>query len=292
MGFGWLRITVWFVVVCALLGNLTVLVVTMGSHSHSVAKFLMCNLAFADLLLGIYLLMLASFDLHTIGVYFAYAIPWQYEGGCQVAGFLAVFSTNLSVFTLAVITLERWYAISHAIDLSKRLRIRPAVIIMLLIWIYAVIMSALPLVGISSYSKTSICLPMEVNSIIDQAYLDVLILSTSCAFSVICACYIHMFWQVRRNSSPAGNNDANIAKRMALLVFSDFICLFPIAFFGLTAAAGYPLITVSYSKILLVFFFPFNSCCNPFLYAIFTKQFHKDLYSLLNVCGLCERNVA
>jgi hypothetical protein len=101
-----------------------------------------------------------------------------------------------------------------------------------------------------------------------------------------------MFCQVRGNSSPAGNNDANIAKRMALLVFTDFICLFPIAFFGLTAAAGYPLITVSHSKILLVFFFPLNSCCNPFLYAIFTKQFHKDLFSMLNLCRVCERQVA
>ena len=75
-------------------------------------------------IVGAYLLMLAVSDVLTIGVYFTYAIPWQFEGGCQAAGFLAIFSTCLSVFTLTVITMERWYAISHAIHLNKRLRLK------------------------------------------------------------------------------------------------------------------------------------------------------------------------
>lgn len=43
----------------------------------TVSKFLMCNLAVADLCMGIYLLLIAAMDLHTIGVYFNYAIDWQ-----------------------------------------------------------------------------------------------------------------------------------------------------------------------------------------------------------------------
>ena len=39
--------------------------------------------------------------------------------GCQVAGFLTVFATELSVFTLVVITTERWYTITYAINLSR-----------------------------------------------------------------------------------------------------------------------------------------------------------------------------
>jgi hypothetical protein len=293
MGIGWLRVTVWFVVICALLGNFVVLIITICSkYKLTVAKFLMCNLAFADLLLGVYLLLLASFDLHTIGIYFTYAISWQYDGGCQVAGFLAIFSTNLSVCTLTVITMERWYAISYAINLRKRLRMRQATMVMMGVWVYATIMAALPLVGVSSYSKTSICLPMEADKAVDRGYLWFLLISNTLAFVVICACYVDMYRQVRGNSCAEGRNDANIAKRMAVLVFTDFICLFPLAFFGVTAAAGFPLITVSDSKILLVFFFPLNSCCNPFLYAIFTKQFHKDLFAVLSNCGVCEKQAA
>ena len=81
--------------------------------------------------------------------------------------------------------------------------------------------------------------------------------------------------------------DTTVAKRMALLVFTDFACWAPIAFFGLTAVAGYPLIDMTKSKILLVFFYPLNSCANPFLYAILTRQYRRDLFILLARYGLC-----
>lgn len=289
-----LRISAWFVITFALLGNLVVLTVTVcSSFNMTVHKFLMCNLSSADFLLSCYLLFLSVIDITTIGVYFTKAIPWQYGGGCQMAGFLAVFASNLSVSTLVVITIERWYAITHAIDLTKRLTLKQSLIIMLCFWIYSLLIATLPLVGVSSYSITSICLPMKADSIIDKAYISVLLIFHSCGFVIICCCYADMYRQVRGNRNTAGRNeDANIAKKMAALVFTDFVCLFPIALFGLTATAGKPLITVTDSKILLVFFFPFNSCCNPFLYAIVTKQFRKDLIGLLLRWGLCEERAS
>ena len=55
-----------------------------------------------------------------------HAIKWQTSPGCLMAGFLGVLSSELSVFTLTVITLERFYAITHAMHLNKRLSIRHA----------------------------------------------------------------------------------------------------------------------------------------------------------------------
>ena len=55
-----------------------------------------------------------------------YAVRWQSSPGCLVAGFLGVLSSELSVFTLTVITVERFYAISHAMQLDRRLRLRHA----------------------------------------------------------------------------------------------------------------------------------------------------------------------
>lgn len=86
--------------------------------------------------------------------------------------------------------------------------------------------------------------------------------------------------------------DKTIAKRMALLTFTDFACWAPIAFFGLTAIAGYPLINLTKSKILLVFFYPLNSFANPFLYAILTKQYRRDFIILMTRYGLCRGNAA
>ena len=79
-----------------------------------------------------------------------------------------------------------------------------------------------------------------------------------------------------RTSQVWNSNDTRIAKRMALLVFTDFVCWAPISFFSLTAAFGYDLISLDDAKVFTIFVLPFNSCANPFLYAIFTKQFKKD----------------
>lgn len=72
----------------------------------------------------------------------------------MVAGFLTIFSSQLSIYTLCVITLERWFAITYAIDLNKRLRLGAAVYVMAGGWVYAIAMAALPLAGVSSYSCT------------------------------------------------------------------------------------------------------------------------------------------
>jgi hypothetical protein len=57
----------------------------------------------------------------------------------------------------------------------------------------------------------------------------------------------------------------------------------------LTALAGYPLIDVTKSKILLVFFYPINSCANPYLYAILTAQYRRDFFLLLAKFGICTQ---
>ena len=288
MGYVWLRVIVWFVLLAALLGNSVVLIVLITSRGKfSVPKFLMCNLAFADLLMGVYLILLASIDIHTLGEYFNYAVQWQNEGGCQAAGFLSVFSSELSIFTLTILTLERWYAISHAIHLNKRLKLRHSVGLMGLGYGFAIILGLLPLIGISGYGNVSICLPMKVEDGVDMGYVVSLLIMNGVMFLAICFCYINMYWKVKGSATTARSNDATIAKRMALLVFTNFACWAPIAFFGLTASAGLPLIDITNSKILLVFFYPINSCANPFLYAILTKQFRKDVFILLGKYGLC-----
>lgn len=44
----------------------------------TVQKFLMSNLAFADLSLGLYLLLIAAIDVHSMGEYFNFGYDWQY----------------------------------------------------------------------------------------------------------------------------------------------------------------------------------------------------------------------
>ena len=89
MGTRWLRVAVWVVASASVVGNLAVIIVLPSSRSPmAVSKFLMMNLAVADLFMGIYLFLIAGMDFHSSGVYFNYANDWQN------GEFLFIFSTN------------------------------------------------------------------------------------------------------------------------------------------------------------------------------------------------------
>ncbi|KAB0380432.1 hypothetical protein FD755_008216 [Muntiacus reevesi] len=289
MGDDILRVLIWFISILAITGNILVLVIlTTSQYKLTVPRFLMCNLAFADLCIGIYLLLIASVDVHTKSQYHNYAIDWQTGAGCDAAGFFTVFASELSVYTLTAITLERWHTITHAMQLECKVQLRHAASIMLVGWIFAFAVALFPIFGISSYMKVSICLPMDIDSPLSQLYVMSLLVLNVLAFVVICGCYIHIYLTVRNPNITSSSSDTKIAKRMAMLIFTDFLCMAPISFFAISASLKVPLITVSKSKILLVLFYPINSCANPFLYAIFTKNFRRDFFILLSKFGCYE----
>ncbi|XP_046710402.1 follicle-stimulating hormone receptor isoform X2 [Silurus meridionalis] len=286
MGFTYLRVLIWFISVLAVLGNFTVLLVLLSSRTKlTVPRFLMCNLAFADLCMGLYLLIIASVDVRTRSHYYNYGIEWQMGAGCGTAGFLTVFASELSVYTLTAITLERWHTITYAMRLERQLRLHHAFGVMAFGWLFSVLAALMPVMGVSSYMKTSICLPMDVETVSSQVYIMLLLFLNVLAFMAVCACYVRIYVTVRHPASVPDSADARVAKRMAVLVFTDFLCMAPISFFAISAALRLPLITVSHAKVVLVLFYPINSCANPFLYAFFTKSFKQDFFVLTSRLG-------
>ncbi|KAJ7990989.1 hypothetical protein DPEC_G00292580 [Dallia pectoralis] len=290
MSLGFLRVFVWLISLLAVLANLLVLFIMLTSHFKlTITRFLLCNLALADLCMGVYLLLIASVDVYTRSQYHHYAIDWQTGAGCQLAGALTVFASELSVYTLTVITLQRWHAITFAMRPERKLRLRHVAVLMLAGWLLCLVLAALPLAGVSSYQRVSICLPMDTDSAAAALYVVTLLVLNILAFVAVCTCYVHIYFMVHNPQHLSSQGDASMAKRMAVLIFTNFLCLGPISFFGLSAVLHRPLITITDSKVLLVLFFPLNSCANPFLYGILTRAFHRDVLMLLSRVGLCQR---
>ncbi|XP_040905133.1 lutropin-choriogonadotropic hormone receptor-like [Toxotes jaculatrix] len=289
LGFPFLRCLTWIITVFAVTGNLAVLVILLISHHKlTISRFLMCNLAFADLCMGLYLMLIAFMDHYSRHEYYNHATDWQTGPGCGIAGFLTVFASELSVYTLTVISLERWHTITNAMHVNKRLRMHHVMAMMGAGWGFSLLVALLPLVGVSSYSKVSICLPMDIETLSSQVYVVAVLILNVVAFIAVCYCYICIYLSVYNPEHSTRHGDTKIAKRMAVLIFTDFICMAPISFFAISAALRMPLITVSHSKILLILFYPINSLCNPFLYTIFTRAFRKDMCLLLSRCGCCH----
>ena len=275
-----LRIGVWIVFLLALLGNSTVIFITIMRRSRmDVSRFLICNLAVADFCMGIYLGLLAIVDASTRGNFRSYGVEWQLSSGCKTAGFLAVLSSETSVFTLTVITVERYIAITHALDITKKMSLKKTSVVMLIGWSFALISATLPLFKVSDYTKFSVCLPFETRDMKSLVYVTSILTLNGSAFIVILTCYIKIYSAIR-GSNAWNTNDFKTAQRMALLIFTDFACWAPITFLSLAAAFGGDFVSLKEAKIFTVFVFPLNSCANPFLYAIFTGQFKKDCISL------------
>lgn len=289
LGFAFLRSLTWIITVCAVTGNLAVLIMLLASRRKlTSSRFLMCNLAVADLCMGLYLMLIAFMDYHSRQQYYNHATDWQTGPGCGTAGFLTVFACELSVYTLTVISLERWHTITNAMHVDKRLRMRHITLLMGAGWAFSLLVALLPLVGVSSYRKVSICLPMDIDGLGSQLYVVAVLILNVVAFLVVCYCYLGIYLSVRNPEHAARHGDTKIAKRMAVLIFTDFVCMAPISFFAISAALRMPLITVSHSKILLILFYPINSLCNPFLYTLFTRAFRKDVFLLLRRCSCCR----
>ncbi|CAL8285532.1 unnamed protein product [Lota lota] len=286
MSQGFLRVSVWAVSLLAILANLLVMLVLLTSHRRlSITRFLICHLAFADFCMGVYLLLIASVDLYTRSQYYQHAIAWQTGAGCKLAGTLSIFSCELSVYTLTTITLQRWHTIYFAMSPERKLRLRHAMAAMLCGWLLCLMLALLPLVGVSSYQRVSICLPMDVETAAAQVYVVLVLTFNILAFGVVCACYLHIYCMVHNPRHQSSRHDASMAQRMAVLIFSNFLCVAPISFYGLSALHR-PLITISDSKVLLVLFFPLNSCTQPFLYALLTRAFQWDALAMLSRIGL------
>nr|XP_057914998.1 lutropin-choriogonadotropic hormone receptor-like [Doryrhamphus excisus] len=276
----------WMIAVFTVFGNIAVLMhLLLTRHKLTISKFLICNLALADMCMGIYLMLIAFKDCDSRREYFNYAAAWQTGPGCGIAGFLTMFSCELSVYTLTVISLERWYTIVNALDFNKRLCMHRVANIMLAGWIFSLLVAALPLVGVNSYSRVSICLPMDIDTWDAQLYVLMVLSLNVLAFVVVCCCYGCIYLNVCKPLPVSRSSDTKLAKRMAVLIFTDFLCKAPISFFAISASLHMPLISVSQSKIVLVIFHPINSLCNPFLYTILTRRFRKEMGRLLHRCG-------
>ena len=282
-----LRVSTWLIAVCATTGNLvTLIVILLNRRKVSNHKLLMCTLAFSSLCMGVYLFILAAVDAGTRGSYNKHAKQWQQGVGCKIAGFLSVFSTELSVLTLNIITLERYYTILFPLHQAKWMTVKQTTISLVLSFFTAFLLAVLPLTGISSYTKVAICLPFDVRSLISKAYVTFLLASNGASFFAVLFAYTKMYLNIQ-HTARGTFTDLNIAKKMAVIVLTNFLCWAPIAVFSLFAIYGEPLIDVPMSKFLMVFVFPINALTNPFLYFLVTKRFQQDLRTIVDRCPVC-----
>lgn len=102
------------------------------------------NLAVADLLMGIYLLIIGIQDFRYREKYQEMALDWVGSWKCATTGVLAMISSEVSLLILAFMSVERFLLIADPFGGHRRLTTQNVFIIMLTIWLLGLTLAITP----------------------------------------------------------------------------------------------------------------------------------------------------
>ena len=158
----------WVIGLTALGGNLFVLIwrrKSKPSQKNKIQDLLLNNLAISDLLMGVYMLIIACAD-----VYFGAEFPmrsekWRTGVTCRVAGALSILSSEASVFFVTIISIDRLICIKYP-HASRALRNQLSHVAVVLLWLIAlalgIIPSALSGINFKFYDNSHVCIGLPL----------------------------------------------------------------------------------------------------------------------------------
>ena len=289
-----IRVSIWAVWVLTLLGNIAVLFIMIAARQRmDVSQLFMCVLAFSNTLLGIYLAFIAMVDIRTLGdrSFYQSALEWQKGSGCQTAGFLAIFSSQLSVYILVILTIERLHTLvtsTRAPFPRESRKLHVAVLLIIIGIVYACIVAILPLngMGVNAYDEVAICLPFVSRTPDDRNYILAILSLNMLGIMIMVIAFVigfaHLF-QPSLSSQKRWKICAHMTK-LSLLMITTFLCWLPIGIVGYTSMLQGPMISAKQAKYFIVFVFPVNALFSPIIYALITRSFRKNIWWIITCC--------
>ncbi|XP_069141896.1 G-protein coupled receptor GRL101-like [Argopecten irradians] len=274
-----LKAFIWIIGISALIGNAGVVMYKIIFDCHSLVKghgILILNLAIADFVMGIYMLIIAIADSVYRGRYIWNDMYWRNSLQCKLAGVLATISSEASVMFLLLITLDRFLSMKFLFRQHK-LNKRKIILACLIVWILCFTIAVIPLLPLSYfsgqfYSRSAVCLalPLTRDKPAGWEYGSaVFIILNFVIFICIAVGQILIYREVSTSDqvlkSQRRVQDAVIARSLFLVVFSDFLCWFPLGLMGILAFSGNRISSEVYAW-TAVFILPINSALNPILY--------------------------
>ena len=282
------QVCIWILALTALVGNIFVILMRMiVKEDNKVHSFLLTNLAISDLLMGVYLLIIAIKDVQWQGEYFKHDITWRSGLTCAFTGVLSMASSEVSVLMLTVITTDRLICIVFPFKI-RRMNRKFAYVIVGGVWIFGTMMSIIPTFGfdyffdkrrnVGFYGKSAVCLPLQLSTERQAGWeyaVGIFIVLNFVSFIYILIAYVVMFFTVKGVSkqvrSTNMNRESKMARRMMFIVLTDFLCWMPVIIIGLLSLLGKFHDPEKQAYVwIAVFVLPVNSSLNPILYTFST----------------------
>ena len=138
------------------------------SDTNIVQSFLLSNLAMSDLLMGIYMLLIASADIYFGDNFPMQAEAWRSGITCRIAGTISILSSEASVFFVTLISIERFLNIRYPFSQRKLSKASSGVVVASL-WIIALILglvsSSLAGRNYTFYDNSHVCIGLPLTLI-------------------------------------------------------------------------------------------------------------------------------
>ena len=197
--------------------------------------------------MGVYLLIIASYDISYRGEYNSHALVWTSGWRCQIAGIMAMVSAEVSIVILACISVERYLVITKPLRFTKIER-KHATVTLTTVWISCIMLSLLPILTVEPhyifYGNNGVCFPLHIQSpfMSGWQWSSFIFLGVNVvAIGVTIICYVAMFQEVQRSRTfgyMPRSNDAAIAKRFFWIIAAGILCSTPIIICKFLAYGG------------------------------------------------------
>ncbi|XP_045177075.2 G-protein coupled receptor GRL101-like [Mercenaria mercenaria] len=279
-----LRVFIWSVAIFAFFGNILSFVFRFLSERDTCKcgyGILVTNLSVADMLMGIYLLIVSIADETYRGRYIWNDVSWRNSTYCSLAGGFAIVSMESSVLILTLITLDRFKSTKFLSGFTASY----VLVLCAVVWITAIIFAVIPILpleqmkhyfGESFYSTSAVCLtlPLTTERLSGWRYsTGVLIVFNFFCFVCIAIGQSFIYVTISRTKimleSPDRRVQFQVSRRLLAIVMVDFLAWFPVCVFGAIALYGGTVSDDAYTWVA-AFVMPLKSALNPILYSYST----------------------
>nr|KAG5693056.1 hypothetical protein BaRGS_028816 [Batillaria attramentaria] len=257
------------------LGSFVLRVLVRRSGLATTYGVFVTHLSVSDFLMGVYLTIIGVADSMYKGSYLWEDTIWRSSAACQVAGFFFMLSNEVSLFLIALITLDR-VLVLHAPNYSRlHFHKMSAQVTCALVWILGLLLAVVPLAVTSweVYGQTGICVPLPFprNDFAGEGYaFGVVVVFTFILSVLITVGQAFVNASIRKSNVIATEKSKldlqrDIARRLVPVTMVDCLCWFAVSLFGILASSGTP-IPVEVGADMAVFILPLHSAINPILY--------------------------